>query len=85
MYYRISTNVSRSLSTCKYCNITIVYSSLSVWDRNCDKLDLPETTRHQLDEFVDSVYRKISEADSVYIDDDGNEQCKSLCINTPVV
>ncbi|KAF6028317.1 SMYD5 [Bugula neritina] len=38
-------------------------SSLSVWVKNCDALELPEEPRQQLEEFIDGLYQKIEEAE----------------------
>lgn len=40
----------------------ILSSSLSVWVKNCDALELPEEPRQQLEEFIDGLYQKIEEA-----------------------
>jgi len=34
----------------------ILSSSLSVWVKNCDALELPEEPRQQLEEFIDGLY-----------------------------
>lgn len=46
--------------------------------RNCDELELSETARSQLDEFIDNVYEMIRMADSMVTDESENEQCKLL-------
>jgi len=35
----------------------ILSSSLSVWVKNCDALELPEEPRQQLEEFIDGLYQ----------------------------
>lgn len=47
-------------------------SSLSVWVKNCDDLDLAACDRERLDSYIDDLYTSIEEADRVY-DEDGME------------
>ncbi|XP_067928201.1 histone-lysine N-trimethyltransferase SMYD5-like isoform X2 [Watersipora subatra] len=49
-------------------------SSLEVWERNCNELDLPKALKDQLDEFISMMREEIRVADSTYIDEDGIEQ-----------
>ena len=53
----------------------IIYSSLSVWVKNCDNLELSDNDREKLDEYIDDLYKRIDEADRVY-DEDGMEMGK---------
>ena len=55
--------------------IYIIYSSLSVWVKNCDNLELSDNDREKLDEYIDDLYKRIDEADRVY-DEDGMEMGK---------
>ena len=52
-----------------------IYSSLSVWVKNCDNLELSDNDREKLDEYIDDLYKRIDEADRVY-DEDGMEMGK---------
>lgn len=55
----------------------VLCSSLSVWVRNCDSLELPDDQREQLDQLIDQLYTTIEQVDKMY-DDDGVEQGTSV-------
>ena len=40
-------------------SLLLIYSSISTWVKNCEKLDLDDTERASLEKFIDQLYDDI--------------------------
>ncbi|KAL5022319.1 hypothetical protein ScPMuIL_001474 [Solemya velum] len=56
-------------------------SSISVWVQNCDKLDIDETERQNIDEFIDQLYEDLDRVSADFLNCEGTGlyQLQSLC------
>jgi len=54
-----------------------VYSSISVWVKNCDELELPDTEKEDLDSFIDQMYEKLEDGTNHFIVHPELCNCKS--------
>ncbi|XP_064631113.1 histone-lysine N-trimethyltransferase SMYD5-like [Lineus longissimus] len=61
-------------------------SALSVWVKNCDQLNLPESERAELDKFIDKVYEDMDKESGMFLNCEGSglyalqSTCNHSCV-----